>query len=174
MRRTTRKYSGPALDRYLKRFFAEEPGLSSAAAAQLATRGAATFSSLRVRAKPQALPRAREGVLLASGHVSARAAHPALPTSSAPAVHAPASDPAAEFDPYVIGLVPTFQREGRDGLITRLAAIAGVDNLRKMARTQQIVLPDALRQGDVTAEVLRAAIADAVAKRIADRKAAAG
>jgi hypothetical protein len=70
--------------------------------------------------------------------------------------------------------VPTFQREGRDGLINRLADIASADNLRKMARAQQIVLPEPLRATDVALDALRAGIADAVAKRVADRRAAAG
>jgi len=70
--------------------------------------------------------------------------------------------------------VPTFQREGRDGLIAKLRNIESVDNLRKLARAQQIVLPEDFRQGDVAVEDMLAAIADSVAKRIADRRAAAG
>ena len=97
---------------------------------------------------------------------------PAAPAAK-PAAGAPIST-SDEFDAFAIGLVPTFQREGRDGLIAKLGAISSLDNLRKTARAQQIVLPEAMRQGDVAIETLRAAIADAVAKRIADRRAAAG
>ncbi len=155
----TKKLAGPALDRYLRRFFTAEPGLPMTLAQSLAARANATFSSLRVRALPTA-------------EVSAAS----LPTAPAPADSEPPAPfaPPASFDPYAIGLVPTFQREGRDGLIAKLASIMTADQLRKMARAQQVVLPDALRQGDVEAPALRAAIADAVAKRIADRKAAAG
>lgn len=97
------------------------------------------------------------------------------PPSSAPTL-APAPAQAADtpFDAYAIGLVPTFQREGRDGLIAKLGTIASVEQLRAMAKAQQIVLPQELRTGPVTPEALRTAVADAVAKRIADRRAAAG
>jgi len=43
-----------------------------------------------------------------------------------------------------------------------------------MAKAQQIVLPQELRSGDVSADAVRAGIAEAVAKRIKDRRAAAG
>ncbi len=82
--------------------------------------------------------------------------------------------PGAAFDAYAFGLVPTFQREGRQGLIGKLEAVENIDQLRQMAKAQQIVLPQELRSGDVALDVVRGAIADAVAKRIADRKAAAG
>lgn len=150
---TTKKLAGPALERYLRRFFAEEPGLVAALAQSLTARASATFSSLRVRPLPRPLV----------------VTHPAQPAASAPD-----AGPAAAFDPYAIGLVPTFQREGRDGLVAKLGAIDTADNLRKMARAQQVMLPDAMRQGHIDAGALRTAIADAVARRIADRKAAAG
>ncbi len=99
---------------------------------------------------------------------------PALSPALSPA-SSPASAPAdAAFDAYAIGLVPVFQREGRDGLLAKLAAITSIDYLRQMAKAQQIVLPQPLRLGDATPEAIRDGIADSVAKRIADRKAAAG
>ena len=103
-------------------------------------------------------------------------APPAAASSQPTAASAEPSavETAGAFDAYAIGLVPTFQREGRDGLIGKLAAVKSVDNLRQMARAQQIVLPEPMRQGVVALDALRATIADAVAKRIADRRAAAG
>ena len=166
MRRTTRKYSGPALERYLRRFFAAEPGLPHETAARLTLRGSATFSSVRTRANV---------VSSAVGQTTPASAASAPPAPSAAPRQQPITNASpAAFDAYAIGLVPTFQREGRDGLIAKLAAVAGIDDLRTMARTQQIVLPEALRHGDVPSDALRAAIADAVARRVADRKAAAG
>lgn len=169
MQRTTKKLSGPALDRYLTRFFAKEPGLAAEMAARLALRGRITFSSVRVRKIPLASPAPRTDAATA-------APNPVIPTPPKPVAAPPSTAPSADagFDAYGIGLVPTFQREGHSGLVARLAAVSSAENLRKMARAQQIVLPEAMRQGDVTVEVLRTAIADAVAKRIADRKAAAG
>jgi len=95
----------------------------------------------------------------------------AQPLPSQPPQAPPES--AAGFDPYAFGLVPTFQREGATGLATKLNAITTVDDLRKMARAQQIALPADIRRGNVDAQAVRAAIVAAVAKRIADRRAAA-
>ena len=172
MKRTTRKLSGPAKDRFLKRFVGEEPGLAPDIAARLAARCSATFTSLRIRTTV--------GHALA-GHASRKHAQPAMQTATAvaPAVEMPAVAPmppvpASAFDPYVFGLVPVFQREGRDGLLSKLSSVADIDNLRLMAKTQQIVLPAEYRVGAGEAASIRHAIADAVARRIADRRAAAG
>jgi hypothetical protein len=169
MRRPTKKYSGPALQRYLRRFYAAEPGLTPATAEQLARRATAAFSSVHVRKGIAGLPSSASRSSPTAEH--AAAATPAHQVAPAPAE---TGVPAAEFDAYAIGLVPIFQREGRDGLIAKLSTVTSVDNLRKMARAQQIVLPDAMRQEGVAIDVLRGAIADAVGKRIADRRAAAG
>lgn len=183
---TIKKFSGPALDRYLERFFAAEPGLSGEASANLARRASAAFSSVRVRPGFEAPKVARVSALRTAAATPAPsttrpAAAPSSAPTSAPAAKPIAPDPMAgpavetgEFDAYAIGLVPTFQREGRDGLIARLGSVTSTDNLRKMARAQQIVLPEPMRQSGVAIDNLRAAIADAVAKRIADRRAAAG
>ena len=176
MASNTRKFSGPALDRYLKRFFAAQPGMSSETAETLARHASAAFSSIRVRPGFEPIPTTQRATATVRPAAATPAPAPAMPPA------APAAKPAAgapistsdEFDAFAIGLVPTFQREGRDGLIAKLGAISSLDNLRKTARAQQIVLPEAMRQGDVAIETLRAAIADAVAKRIADRRAAAG
>ncbi len=101
----------------------------------------------------------------------------AVPPSATPLAAAPSvstSPPAPAFDAYSVKLVPVFQREGRDGLLARLANVGEVGQLRQMAKAQQIILPEGLRSGEASAEAVRAAIADAVARRIADRRAAAG
>jgi hypothetical protein len=173
MNDTTKKLSGPAKDRFLERFFATVPDIDPALAGRLADRTKSAFSSIRVRR-------------LAFGQTSLR--RPSRITPSKPAAEPPPSpspgtpQPVVEterpadtaFDPFVFGLVPVFQREGRDGLLARLAGIGEVDQLRRMAGAQQIVLPHALRTGPADADEMRTAIADAVARRIADRRAAAG
>lgn len=90
-----------------------------------------------------------------------------------PAVALQVTD-SAPFDAFAVKLVPVFQREGREGLLAKLADVATVDHLRQMAKAQQVVLPQALRTGEADAQTVRVAIADAVAKRVADRRAAAG
>ena len=84
----------------------------------------------------------------------------------------PASSTA--FDPYCIGLLPTYQREGAEGLRAALNGISSLANLRKMARSQQVALPADLRSDDADPAQVREAMITAVAKRLADRRAAAG
>lgn len=173
MRTLTRKLSGPAKERFFRRFFAEQSGVDAALAAALARRSAAVFTSVRVRRDAVAVRTfGARGARADSGPLETAAVAP----SSAPEVPASGSPPAsatAAFDAYAFGLVPVFQREGRDGLMARLAGVSESAHLRQMARAQQISLPQELRTGDVSADALREAIVDAVAKRIADRRAAA-
>ncbi|MEN2494132.1 MAG: hypothetical protein TECD_00023 [Hyphomicrobiaceae bacterium hypho_1] len=79
-----------------------------------------------------------------------------------------------EFDPYAFALVSVFVREGPDGLMKRLNTIKGLENLRSMARLQQIALPPEFRYGDVSICEVKSAIVSAVCRRVADRRAAAG
>ena len=166
MKRITRKLSGPAKARFLVQFIGAEPGIDAGVALRLADRCNATFTSLRLR-KSHALVRIRRAPLAPAKPQPATAGQVA---TAAPA----ANEPAQAFDPYAFGLVPVFQREGRDGLLARLAEVDRIEDLRAMAKTQQIVLPSEFRSGDVSAVAVRQAIAEAVAKRIADRRAAAG
>ena len=87
---------------------------------------------------------------------------------------APATGQTALVDPYAIGLVPTFEREGANGLMRKLAAIASPDELRRMARAQHVALPPDLRRPEAEPDAIRAAIVAAVEKRITNRRAAAG
>ena len=174
MKDNTVKLSGHAKDRFIERFFAEEAGLDDALRRRLVLRSKGAFTSLRVR---KALL-SRKIAIVPSAPEDARKV-PAVSTpmqAPTPVPVAVASEPAADvaFDAYAIGLVPVFQREGAEGLIAKLAGVSRVDHLRAMAKAQQIVLPQELRSGDATAEAVRAGIAEAVGKRIKDRRAAAG
>lgn len=165
MKRATRKVSGPQMERFFRHYFAQEPGLESLVAEALTRRSVATFSSVQVR--KDVVPGTRPaGAVVRRPLARTQAAEAAAPTVS--------QAESAAFDPYAVGLVPTFQREGRDGLLAKLAPIGDIAHLRQMARSQQISLPAELRTGDADATVLRGAIVDAVEKRIADRRAAAG
>lgn len=184
MKDKTLKLTGPGKDRFLERFFAAESGLDATAAKRLLARSRSTFLSIRVlkgvayppaqgiRRKPARIGPHATPHVPPSEPASLKPAAPAPSPAQTAAATPPAADPA--FDAYAIGLVPTFQREGRDGLIAKLAAIDRLDHLRQMSKAQQIVLPADLRTGDASLDAVRAAIADAVAKRIADRRAAAG
>jgi len=189
MRDTTKKLSGPAKDKFFERLYAIEPGVDEATAARLTRRSAETFSSVHVRPKAyadvrKAAPR-KLAAGLPGGDARAKETPEATPTPGLPPEPAPARastaplTPAAKvagpkFDPYAFGLVPVFQKEGREALLARLGEIADADHLRQLARAQQVSLPQPLRTGEVALDVLRAAIVDAVAKRVADRRAAAG
>jgi hypothetical protein len=169
---TTKKLTGPAMERLVERL-AESEGLSEPDAQRLARRFARMVSSLQARRaeladlerkprrpKPPARPAAPPPVPASTSTTSPSAPMPSMPSQA--------------FDPFAFGLVPVFQREGRDGLLARLATVTSAEHLRQMARAQQIVLEAALRSGDVEPAALRAAIVTAVEKRIADRRAAAG
>lgn len=178
MKRTTKKLSGIGLELFLRRYFAGYQGIDDSFARQLAEDGVKTFSSVRVRRvawctwrRQQASPKAGTS----SSQAAALTAQSATkPEASQPApAPTPVSD-AAPFDAYEIGLIPTFQREGAEGLLTKLASVTSTDNLRKMARVQQIALPAELRTPDADINAVRSAIVEAVGKRIANRRAAAG
>ena len=177
MKDNTVKLSGHAKDRFVERFFAEEAGLDDVVRRRLVLRAKGAFTSLRVR---KALLGRRIAVSNPStadvNKLPSPALAPAATSAARPATDVSATEPAGDgaFDAYAIGLVPVFQREGAEGLVAKLGGISRVDHLRAMAKAQQIVLPQELRSGDASVEAVRAGIAEAVAKRIKDRRAAAG
>ncbi|KUO68011.1 MAG: hypothetical protein APF80_09510 [Alphaproteobacteria bacterium BRH_c36] len=99
------------------------------------------------------------------------AATPVAEASSSPPATPPAPAPDGVFDPYVFGLVPIFKREGVEGLSARLNDIGDIEDLRAMAKAQQIVLPREVRRGAASLEAVRSAILAAVDQRVSDRKA---
>ncbi|MCB1510344.1 MAG: hypothetical protein KDJ36_05525 [Hyphomicrobiaceae bacterium] len=185
MRRTNRKLSGPSLERFLLRFFRAQPGIDGTTADRLTRAASGLFASVRVR-RVALRPPSRDD----NGQTSLKQQEE--PASSTPKATTPdpryakiaaslnerqpasAPPPPAPFDPYAFGLVPTYQRQGAEGLRTKLADITELDNLRKLARAQQIILPLELRSGESEIDAVREGIVTAVEKRIADRRAAAG
>lgn len=188
MRRTTKKLSGPSLERFLRRFFKGQPGVDAAQADRLAASAKRTFSMVRVRAasggsaagEDVRAPATEDAGQRGASSVSDKFARVASALSESRQTASPrdaSGTPAPEpkpFDPYAFGLVPTFQRQGADGLLRMLATVDDVGDLRKLARAQQIVLPLELRSGEADADDVRRGILAAVEKRIADRRAAAG
>lgn len=170
----TKQLSGHAKDRFLEQLIADESGLPADAALRLTARARAVISGVRVRRDEGIDLRPARGKKSAGGEkpeASGAVAPDRTSAAAAPAVAAPKTT--QPFDPYVFGLVPVYQREGRDGLATKLMTVGDVGQLRLMAQKQQIALPASIRAGDVAADEVRAAIIAAVEKRVADRKAAA-
>lgn len=173
----SKQLSGTGKDRYLDRLIRDEPGIPADAAERIAAKAKAQIASVRVRRDEEMDLRPLRGRQPQPGKLPStrtdetpppdRQAVPEPATSAGP----PASAP--NFDPYAFGLVPVYQREGREGLIARLAAVSDPAHLRLLAQKQQISLRAELRSGDIAADVLREAIVAAVEKRIADRRAAA-
>ena len=194
MKEHTVKLSGHAKDRFLERFFADEPALDTETRERLVRRSKTAMTSLRVRkavlsgsrriapsAPPSSPPEAAKPASTeeaAPPPPTARLVPPqgteALPDDGRTGERQVATAAPKAFDAYAVKLVPVFQRDGRDGLLSKLADIGEIDQLRQMAKAQQIVLPQPLRTGDADVNAVRSAIVEAVAKRIADRRAAAG
>jgi len=209
MKTPTKRLSGPAKDRFFKRFFSEEDDLQPQIAERLADKSAATFTSVQVRkelASPQTgksrpvatKPKPKKvpaGKKLDVGDVSGdRTPEPMGETGSPPQKHdtpqpsetplvAPPPSPAqvseapqpeTTFDPFAIGLVPTYQRAGPEGLMAKLSEIQSPDDLRLMAKSQRIVIARELRTGDGVAADIRTAIVAAVKKKIEEKASAAG
>jgi len=191
MGRTANEFSGIRLRRFLRRFFRSQPELDRRQADQLARASARAVLSLRVR-RPLALSARKQSTsggetAHASGQPAGRRADErfarvasalsdAARQASGQRQEAPLESlqESPAFDPYAFGLVPTFQRHGAEGLMAQLETVANVADLRKLARAQQIVLPIELRAGEAEADAVRQGIVSAVAKRVADRRAAAG
>lgn len=194
----TKKLSGPAKDRFFKRFYIEAGGLDNATADRLTARSAKVFSSVRVRKNADdslsettpelagdtpvsGAPSALETAPVAPADVepvaprpvrkAKKGAPPASQTSPAEAPAAPPDSEPAATDPFAFGLVPVYKREGPNGLAAKLSTIGSAEHLRAMAKAQQIVLARDLRTGDIDITALRIAILEAVEKRVADRRA---
>ncbi len=172
MAKSSKTLSGPSLGRFFRRFYQAQSQLDKETAERLTRLSVQTFASIQLRRLPWAKLRANTADTKQTPERAA--SQPTAPQdgTSEPSPSKPAES--QKFDPYSFGLVPIYQREGREGLIEKLSTVGRADHLRKMARAQQIVLPAALRTGDIDPVELREAITAAVEKRIANRRAAAG
>ena len=194
MKRTTKKLSGTGLEQFLRGYYAGYAGIDDGLARQLARDGSRAFASVRVRriawcdwknrlrvlGRNETRMRSGTGTQAATGMQDAADGDrvPAKPRETKPVpVAEPSPAPVAEaqpFDPYAIGLIPTYQREGAAGLLAKLGSVATIEHLRAIARAQQVSLPAELRGPDADISAVRDAIVAAVGRRIADRRAAAG
>jgi hypothetical protein len=153
MAKNTKALSGQAAKKYMRDLLKSDPGVSAEATDRLVDACADEIAQLRVR-----LPipnRSKAQVVSAPAAVAPVAAAP-KPTTPAPT-----------FDPFAFSVVVVLTKQGRDGLMTKLAAVETVADLRAIAKAQHIAIP-----ATGSADDLRRAIVDGTAARIADRQAA--
>lgn len=174
-KKTTRKLTGIAKERF---FDIVPPEEAKKIVTSLRVRNDAYPVSRALQKTRVSKPVARKPARKTVKEPAAAAPEPAAPTPAAspppPAASAP-PEPSAEtsdgFDAFQFGLVPVFKREGADGLREKLNSVETTDQLREMAKAQQIILPRDIRRGEVDAETVRTAILEAVEQRVTDRKA---
>jgi hypothetical protein len=164
MAKNTKALSGPATKKYMRDLLQSDPGVTAEATERLVATCGDEIAQLRVR-----LP------IPVRQKVPAKAAQPtpaAAALATAPAVVAkpavvPAKAAAPAFDPFAFSVVVVLTKQGKDGLMAKLAPIDNVADLRAIAKAQHIAVP-----ATGTADELRRAIVDGTAARIADRQAA--
>ena len=93
----------------------------------------------------------------------------AMPAPDAAAAHSGATGDLDDFDPFSPNVVVVVRKDGREAALTSLAAIERPEQLKRLAREQQLGIDPALAD---SADI-RAAIVAAAERRIANRRAAA-
>jgi hypothetical protein len=153
MAKSSKALSGAAKDAYLKRAIRAETDIPAHVRERLAERLRGEIASLALR--PKASDPAHEPA-------------PAIGDGSDDGPRGSAARP-ADFDPYSPNVVVVIRTRGRDAVLDALGTIDDVDNLRLLAREQQLgIAPELSRP-----EEIRAAIVAAAERRIANRRAAA-
>lgn len=146
MAKSVNSLSGVAKDAYLRQVVASESDLGTDATERLAERLQAEISRVWVRTSAPAMADA----------------HPEPPESDAPAS-------ATDFDPFTPNVIVVVRTAGRDKALAALGQIAAAENLRVLAKHQQLGIDADLAEPDE----IRAAIIAAAERRIANRRAAA-
>jgi hypothetical protein len=157
MAKNTKALSGPAAKKYMRELLKSDPGVSADATERLVATCGEEIAQLRVR-----LP-------IPIRHKAQVAAAPAVASAPVPTIvpAAKPAAPAAAFDPFAFSVVVVLTKQGKDGLMTKLAAVESAADLRAIAKAQHIAIPPT-----GSADDLRRAIVDGTAARIADRQAA--
>jgi hypothetical protein len=150
-KKNTKALSGAAKDAFLRRTLKDEEALADDVRARLTRRLQETIASLRVRT----------GVEDDDAPELAGVDQPQ-------AVASPEVAPA--FDPYSPNVIVVIRKIGRESALNQLMGIESLDNLRLLAREQQLSIDQELQ----SVADIREAIVCAAERRIANRKAAAG
>lgn len=152
MTKTTRALSGAAKDAFLDDVVRSALGQDHAAREKLLQELVKAVASLRVRVEAE-----RAGAVAAELEASFSlpiTAHDASP---------------AEFDPFSPNVVVVLRRDGREAAVAALHAIGQRELLLRLAKEQQLGLPE--NAGSV-AEICEGIVA-AAERRVANRRAAA-
>lgn len=158
MTRKTKALSGASQDAYFRRVLKTYPGISEDARERIVRQLRGEIAQLRVR------PGAREAATAAE----AEGAHAPekVPQTGPP----PAQPVAAPFDPFAVNVVVVLRTAGKQAALDALNAVGDADNLKLLAREQQLSVDADL----ASPAELSAAIVAAAERRVANRRAAAG
>jgi hypothetical protein len=160
MAKTTKALSGQAAKKYMRDLLKSDPGVSVDATERLVATCSEEIAQLRVRLPiPQRAKSPPASALPAGLQTSTLE-----PSAAGPKVVALANQ---AFDPFAFSVVVVLTKQGRDGLLAKLATVETVADLRAIAKAQHIAVP-----ATGTADDVRRAIVDGTAARIADRQAA--
>ena len=146
MAKSVNSLSGAAKDAYLRQVLASESDLGTAATERLAERLQAEISRVWVRTSAPVMADAQ----------------PEPAETDAPTT-------AADFDPYTPNVIVVVRTAGRETALAALGQIAAAENLRVLAKHQQLGIDHDL----ATPDEIRSAIIAAAERRIANRRAAA-
>ena len=146
MAKSVNSLSGAAKDAYLRQEVASEHDPGTAAAERLAERLQAEISRVWVRTSTASVADAL-----------AEVAETEAPSS------------VTDFNPYTPNVIVVLRTAGRDKAFAALGQITDADNLRVLAKHQQLTIDPDL----ATPDEIRSAIIAAAERRIANRRAAA-
>ena len=146
MAKTVHSLTGAAKDAYLRQVLAAETELTPALRERLEQRLRSEIARVWVRTSAPAI------------------------AGKAPEAQEPEIDvPLSGFDPFTPNVIVVLRMAGREKVLAALGQIAAVENLRLLAREQQLSIDPEL----ISPTAIRAAIVSAAERRIANRRAAA-
>jgi hypothetical protein len=152
MGKQTRALSGASKDAFIRRIVKEFPELPEALRPRLIRALQESIASLRVRTSNE-----DDEVVEAPAAMTSVPAAPSTPAKPA-------------FDPYAPNIIVVIRKLGRDHALNALSHIESADNLRLLAREQQLSIDAEL---SALPDICEAIVA-AAERRIANRLAAAG
>ena len=164
MTRKTKALSGASQDAYFRRVLKAYPNISEEAREHIVRQLRGEIAQLRVR------PGARAVAAVAAEAAGAEAPK-AEERDAVPSPPSDAAQPAAAaFDPFAVNVVVVLRTAGKQAALDALNAVGDADNLKLLAREQQLSVDTDL----VSLAELSAAIVAAAERRVANRRAAAG
>lgn len=162
---------GRSKDAYLRRLLGSEAGLHHEAVERVLARLRAEVAGIELReagrraSKGDPAQNSTEPEPLDAGG-AAESAPSDRDASSTPSEPLPS---AAPFDPYSPNVIVVLRTKGREAALAALAGIGNADDLKVLAREQQLSIDADLRSADE----IRLAIVEAADRRVANRRAAA-